>query len=246
MKCAALFLLLFALATPAFAAEHVHWSYHGEGGPAHWGDIEPGFAACKAGAMQSPIDLAAANAGAAVTVEIAYKPVPLQILHNGHTVQFNVENGSAITLHGTRYTLLQVHFHTPSEHLTGGATYPLEAHFVHMSEAGALAVIGILFAEGAENRALAPLFRHLPMHESPATAHADASVDLAAILPSDRGLYRYMGSLTTPPCSEGVNWMVMKAAVPASKAQINALHKAMGDNARPVQKPGNRLIVEPK
>lgn len=245
MKRLAVFLAAATLAGPAVAADHAHWGYHGDMGPGHWGDADPAFAACKSGTMQSPIDIGAANERANIDVTVAYRPVPLTVLHNGHTVQFNVDNGSVVTLAGKEFKLLQVHFHTPSEHADRGVAYPLEAHFVHKSADGQLAVIGVLFTVGAENTALGPVLAHLPMAETPPTTHADSVVDLAAILPSDRRLVRYQGSLTTPPCSEGVNWMVMRNSVTASKAQIDTLHQAMGDNARPIQAPGNRLIVAP-
>lgn len=231
---------------PALASGPAHWGYHGEDGPAHWGELDPAFGACKAGQMQSPIDLGKANEKADVTVAIDYKAVPLSVLHNGHTVQFNVDNGSAITLAGQSYKLLQVHFHTPSEHHMAGIAYPLEAHFVHKSDAGTLAVIGVMIQVGGENAALKPLIANLPMTTTPVHTVDGVTMDPAALLPEKHALVRYMGSLTTPPCSEGVNWMVMTQAVSASKAQIDALAKAMGDNARPLQMPGHRLIVEPK
>jgi len=237
---------LLAFSPSASASGAAHWGYHGEGGPAHWGDLDHAFQACKAGAMQSPIDLSSANTQAVVGVSVDYKPVALNVLHNGHTVQFNVDNGSTAMVGGKPFKLLQVHFHTPSEHVDKGTPYPLEAHFVHKSDDGKLAVIGVFFVPGAENKALTPLFAHLPTKEAAAQSFADAMIDPAAVLPADRKMVRYMGSLTTPPCSEGVNWMVMKAPVTASKAQIEALHQAMGDNARPAQAPGNRLIVAPE
>ena len=196
--------------------------------------------------MQSPIDLGAANERATVQVQVSYKPVPLTVLHNGHTVQFNVDNGSAITLAGISYKLLQVHFHTPSEHKDHGVSYPLEAHFVHKSDQGALAVIGVLFKPGAPSKALEPLLAHLPTTQTPPVTYDKASMHFEGLLPAKRQLVRYMGSLTTPPCSEGVNWMVMQDTMTASQAQIDQLAKAMGDNARPLQAPDHRLIVAPK
>jgi len=231
----------------ALAAEGhaVHWTYQGHGGPAEWGELSPDYHACKVGAMQSPIDLKSANVSADVSIKTDYKPVELEILHNGHTVQFNVGNGSTLTTHGKTFSLLQVHFHTPSEHVADGKPYPLEAHFVHKADDGALAVIGVFYKEGKDNSALKAVFDNLPMHETEA-AKKGVTIDPSKMLPAKTDFYRYMGSLTTPPCSEGVNWFVVRTPDEASKAQIDAIHEAMGSNARPAQAPNNRLIVEPQ
>lgn len=221
------------------------WGYEGPGGPRNWGELSAEYALCKTGRAQSPIDLAEANAAAAITISTAYRPAALTVLNNGHTVQFDIANGSALTSGGKVFALVQVHFHTPSEHAIGGRTFPLEAHFVHLSAAGQLAVIGVMIVEGEANPALAALLRHLPLQESAPQTYPGTMIDPNALMPADRGLYRYMGSLTTPPCSEGVNWHVMATPVSASKAQIEALGKAMRSNARPVQTANDRLIVGP-
>ncbi|MGE0255184.1 MAG: carbonic anhydrase [Alphaproteobacteria bacterium] len=238
-----------ALALAAAAAQasgtKAKWSYEGPGGPQHWGDLDAEYALCKAGKAQSPIDLADANVMAGVTIATDYRPLPLTVLHNGHTVQFNVGNGSTLTSGGKSFDLVQVHFHAPTEHAMGGRTFPLEAHFVHQSAAGKLAVIGVMIVEGAANPALAALLRHLPMQEMAAKTYPETVIDPAGLMPAQRDLFRYMGSLTTPPCSEGVNWHVMAATITASAAQIEMLAKAMGANARPVQAANDRLIVAP-
>lgn len=229
----------------AFASETKHWTYGGETGPERWGELAVEYALCGTGRMQSPIDLVA-NAQGAVAVALNYKPVPLTVLNNGHTVQFNVANGGKLEAAGIDHELLQVHFHAPSEHTLGGKAFPAEAHFVHKAADGALAVVGVLIVEGEEHRALAPLFAHLPEHRADPKTHAGVTIDLAAVLPKSRELYRYMGSLTTPPCSEGVHWHVLKEPVALSKAQIERLSRAMGHtNARPVQQPFSRLVVAP-
>ena len=236
----------FLLPLPAQAAgDGVHWGYTGHEGPAHWGELSPDYALCKDGRMQSPVDLASATTRADVRVNIAYRPVPLTVLHNGHTVQFNVDNGSAITLHGKSFKLLQVHFHTPSEHTVAGKAHALEAHFVHAAGDGALAVIGVFFGAGGENAALTGLIRHVPMEAAKPRSVAGVTMNPRAILPRAPQFYRYMGSLTTPPCSEGVNWLVVEALANASAAQIAALRQAMGANARPSQPANNRLLIEP-
>lgn len=222
-----------------------HWGYEGHAGPEHWGELSPEYKTCGEGKAQSPVDLADANASGDVKVDFNYSPADLEILHNGHTVQFNVANGSAMTSEGKTFTLAQVHFHTPSEHPISGKPYAMEAHFVHKAADGQLGVVGVFFNEGASNAALKDVFANLPKHETEATKVAGAKVDLRAILPASPTFYRYMGSLTTPPCSEGVNWFVAKEPVEASAAEIAAMTAAFGHNARPAQQAHDRKIQKP-
>ncbi len=243
-------LALFAgctLAASAFAADgtHPHWTYEGAEGPESWGTLSPDFTACADGAMQSPIDLSATNAEGAVTISTSYAPVPLTVLNNGHTVQMNAGDAGTLVSGGVEYKLLQVHFHTPSEHVIDGKHAPLEAHFVHQSDDGRLAVLGVMIVEGAENPTLTELFRHLPTKEAEAVTYDDVTIDFNGLLPADKTIFRYMGSLTTPPCSEGVNWHLLAKPVEASDRQIGGLEAVMGENNRPVQPLGNRLLVGP-
>jgi len=232
-------------ASPAFATEKgIHWGYSGHEGPAHWGNLAKDFETCKVGKMQSPIDLSSANVTGDIKVKTKYRPVELEILNNGHTVQFNVGNGSKMKAFDKSYELLQIHFHTPSEHIKDGKPYPMEAHFVHKAKDGALAVIGVLYVEGQENEALKPIIANLPMEPSKPTKKS-VKVDATDFLPDHKNFTRYMGSLTTPPCSEGVNWHVVNSPVEASAEQIATMHEALGMNARPAQDINNRLVVEP-
>jgi len=232
-------------AHPAPAHGKAHWTYEGESGPEHWGEMSAEFAACSAGRVQSPIDVALVSAKGGRSFTATYRAVPLQVLHNGHTVQFNTEGGGELVLNGVTFELLQVHFHTPSEHVVSGNRAPLEAHLVHKSAGGALAVIGVFIVPGAENAALAALMEHLPERETPATDYPFTMIDAAGLLPADRSFTWYLGSLTTPPCSEGVNWHVLSAPVTASEDQIARLGRAMGRNARPPQDLHGRLVVAP-
>lgn len=237
-------LALAAAGAPA-AADKPKWGYEGPFGPAQWGKLGADHALCGTGRAQSPIDLASANAEASVVISTDYRPDTLTVLNDGHTVQFNIGNGSTLVAGGMTFELVQVHFHTPAEHAIGDRTFPLEAHFVHRSATGQLAVIGVMVVAGEANPSLAALLRHLPMRESTAQTHPDTVIDPNGLMPADHGLFRYMGSLTTPPCSEGVHWHVMAATVTASTAQIEMLGRAMGSNARPVQAANDRLIVAP-
>lgn len=223
------------------------WSYEGEHGPARWGSLSPDYATCDTGRAQSPIDLGAAAPGSPPRVVVEYKPLPLTILNNGHTVQVNVGNGSRVTIDGKPFELLQFHFHTPSEHVIGGKAYPAEVHFVHRAADGELAVIGAFLDGSAGSRALAEVVAYAPDRKGAAWTYSWVTVDPAAIMPAPRSFWSYGGSLTTPPCSEGVRWMVQKAPLPLSRAHIAALSTAMGgNNARPPQPVNGRTVTAPR
>jgi carbonic anhydrase len=220
-----------------------HWSYGGADGPEHWGALSAAFAACSHGAMQSPIDLNAGFTVATLSHAFDYKPSALNIVHNGHTVQANYAPGSSMTVQGKVYDLLQFHFHAPSEHAIGGHRAPMEVHLVHQSADGELAVLGIMMNEGAANEALAGAWSKMPMHETAAADHGDVMVDAAALLPATGRYYHYKGSLTTPPCSEGVRWFVLQTPITVSTEQIAKFVEAAAPNARPLQPINKRLVV---
>lgn len=223
------------------------WDYEGSDGPSGWAKLSPEFAACGTGRHQSPIDLVEAEKPSSpLSIAINYKPLPLTILHNGHTVEVVVENGSTMTLDGKTFDLLQFHFHTPSEHTVGGKRFDAEVHFVHRSADGQLAVIGVFVADGAENPALAEVIAHTPPQKTAAHTFAEAVINPRDILPSLTEFWIYDGSLTTPPCTEGVRWMVERVTAPMSQQHIDILSKAMGDNARPIQPINDRHVVTPK
>jgi carbonic anhydrase len=225
--------------TPADA--HPHWGYTADDGPAAWGHLSPEFAACASGTSQSPIDLTGATVASLPSLGLVMDPVPLALENNGHTVQQNVPPGSILEVGGQRYALVQFHVHHPSEHTVNGQTFPLEIHFVHRAEDGRLAVVGVFVQEGAASTALAPFFDHLPAHAGERSEAATSLVP-AAMLPADRTYFNYSGSLTAPPCSEGVAWYVMKAPVTASSAQIAAFSAVFPLNARPVEPRGKRSL----
>lgn len=240
-----LFTSVAALAATFALPAAAQWDYGPEGGPDAWGDLAPEYAACGAGRMQSPIDLGEANAVGDIKISVDYVPGPLTVSNKGKTVQADFAPGSSMTSGGTVFPLVQVHFHTPSEHAIDGERYPLTAHFVHATEAGRLAVLGIMFAEGAANPDLQKILDAVPAEASVPRRIAGVTLDPNAMLPESIAVYRYMGSLTTPPCSEGVNWHVVKAPMTASAGQIVAFQALMNDNARPVLPINNRLVVAP-
>lgn len=219
-----------------------HWSYGGKDGPAHWGELSSRYSVCAAGTQQSPIDLTAAVSARLAPVEVAYKAIRPRVVNNGHTIQVNCDPGSGIHLDGEAYALLQFHFHHPSEHLIDGKSRAMEVHFVHQSKKGGLAVLGVMIRPGAENRVLAPIWAAMPQKAGPEVA-APGPVNQVDLLPGG-GIYRYQGSLTTPPCSEIVVWTVYKRSVEASPAQIAAFSKLFPMNARPALKPHRRYVLE--
>jgi carbonic anhydrase len=235
--------LALAACAPVAEAEHPHWAYEGEGGPAHWGELDEAYEACAVGLEQSPIDLNGADLEDLSNITFHYQPSQVNILNNGHTIQVNYDEGSYIEVNGERYDLLQFHFHMPSEHTVAGLSYAGELHLVHQNAAGALAVVGIFLDSGAENLALAPVWAHLPAEESEAHASGD-TVDAASFLPANQQTFRYPGSLTTPPCSEGVSWFVMAEPIQLAPSQLDQFTAIISSNNRPVQALGERELTE--
>jgi carbonic anhydrase len=223
-----------------------HWAYEGEAGPEHWAELSPKYEKCGTGTRQTPIDLASSEVVpmGLEDVEFQYATAEASVVNNGHTVQVNVAEGNAIVLDGVSYGLAQFHFHTPSEHTIDGASYPLELHLVHKDASGNLAVVGVMLEKGEKNPVLSQVWgKSLPKSEGKEVA-LKSPIDLNALLPSDRAAYRYLGSLTTPPCSEGVKWIVMKSSVTMTTKQIAAFKKLFPMNARPLQPINARSIVE--
>lgn len=220
----------------------IHWSYEGEGGPENWGELDASYSACLEGSKQSPIDIAGAKVADLPDLEFGYAPMTGAVINNGHTIQVDLKAGDTLKLGGATYNLAQFHFHGPSEHTIGGKNYPLEAHFVHKDATGRLAVVGVLIGEGAENKAFASVLAHLPEKEN-TPVELTEPLDLKAMLPAVQATYRYEGSLTTPPCSEGVAWNLMAQPITMSKAQITAITSHFAEpNNRPTQQLGSREL----
>lgn len=236
--------LLLATGFSAQASDqHAHWSYSGEHGAKQWGDMEPGFAECKLGKQQSPIDIRGVVKAELPTIGFDYKQSSAEVVNNGHTIQVNLAAGGSVMLDSGEYKLLQFHFHTPSEERIKGKAYPMVAHLVHKNAEGMLAVVAVLFKQGKENAALKAAFSALPAKEGASTV-LEGGINAADILPAKRNYYKFVGSLTTPPCSEGVRWQVLKQPVELSRAQIAAFQKLYKMNARPVQPLNGRRIEE--
>ncbi len=227
---------------------HDHWGYTGSAGPEHWGELKQEFVACKTGTRQSPIDInltqsLPANLG---DIKFDYQSISPEVLNNGHTIQVNYSKGSSITVADREFELAQFHFHTPSENTVNGKAYDMEMHLVHKNINGELAVVGVFFKQGKQNAELEKLWRRLPEHSGGKQTLSDTSLSVADLLPQDRAYTHFNGSLTTPPCSEGVNWFVVKEPVEASAEQIARISAIIGNNARPVQKLNNRFVLSQK
>ena len=224
-------------------AHAAHWSYEGEGGPASWGAMKPEFAKCASGTRQSPIDI---REGIKVQLDLVpfdYKPSAFRVIDNGHTVQVNVAPGNSIEVMGRRYELAQFHFHRPSEERIDGRQFDRVVHLVHKDPEGRLAVVAVLLERGSAQPVVQKIWNNLPLEKGEEVPARD-TLDLGALLPSERSYFTYMGSLTTPPCSEGVLWMVMKQPVTISPEQIGIFARLYPMNARPIQSAAGRLIKE--
>lgn len=231
-----------AMAETKHAEHAAHWSYAGPGAAEHWGDLKPEYSACKDGREQSPIDISTVTITSLPAIEFNYQPSPLEVVNNGHTVQVNYAPGSYIQVGDKRYDLLQFHFHSPSEHTIGGKEFDLVAHFVHKAEDGQLGVVGVVFRDGGANNALSKVWLNMPEKAGTTVKSADIRVNAADFLPRDFTYFNYSGSLTTPPCSEGVNWMVLATPNTVSKQQVKAFTDLFPHSARPVQPLNGRVV----
>jgi carbonic anhydrase len=239
--------LLAALATAPFTASGEnahHWSYKGHSGPAHWAGLEHEYASCGGGREQSPIDIrdTAAQKGPLPAIAFGYQPVPLKIIDNGHTIQVNYAPGSFMEVGGRRYELQQFHFHKPSEEAVNGRRADMVAHLVHKDEQGRLAVVAVLLNAGQVNPMVATLWNNLPAKKGSEVDVGGVQVNAADLLPTDHAYYTFAGSLTTPPCSEGVTWFVLKKPGTLSAGEIGRFGSSYPMNARPVQPLNGRMV----
>jgi carbonic anhydrase len=230
---------------PAFAEEHhgaPHWTYDGATGPTHWSELEESNGSCKLGKEQSPIDIpsGAAQKAALAPIKASYTASAGELVNNGHTIQVNLTNGGGMSAQTGEYKIVQFHFHTPSEEKIDGKNTAMVAHLVHKNASGNLGVIAVLIKEGRENAALKGIFSALPAHEG--KAPLAQPFDVSTMLPASLTYYSFKGSLTTPPCSEGVAWHVLKQPIEMSHDQIAAFQKVFKMNARPVQPLNGRQI----
>ncbi len=225
----------------AAQADEKHWTYSGHGGPSEWGALSPEFATCKRGKNQSPIDIRGAKAADLPAIKFDYKPSPLKVIDNGHTIQVNYAPGSSMEVGGTRYELVQFHFHKPSEEKIDGKSHAMVAHFVHKTPEGKLAVVAVLLDKDGANGLIDSIWKNLPKEKEKEVA-TNVTIDATNLLPENKGYYRFQGSLTTPPCSEEVIWLVLKTPVKIGDDEIAAFGKIYPMNARPTQPLNGRAV----
>ncbi|WP_431258938.1 carbonic anhydrase [Roseateles chitinivorans] len=234
-------------AKPAVAASGAKsstpWSYTGDGAPDKWGQLQPEFRQCAIGTRQSPIDLRDTIKVDQERIQFDYKPSSFSVVDNGHTIQVNVAPGNGLTIMGRRYELQQFHFHRPSEERINGRQYDMVAHLVHKDAAGKEATVAVLLERGQDQALIQTVWNHLPLERGD-TYTAPVPIDLTQLLPKDQGYFSYMGSMTTPPCTEGVLWLVLRQPVQVSSQQISVFSHLYPMNARPLQAPSGRLIKE--
>lgn len=221
----------------------VHWSYAGEGAPANWSKLRPDYATCGNGKRQSPIDIRDGIRVDLEPIKFDYKPTQFRIIDNGHTIQVDVGAGSTISVMGRQFELVQLHFHRPAEERINGKAYDMVVHLVHKDLDNHLAVVAVLLEKGSENPLIQTLWNNLPL-EVGQDVVPSVAIDLNGLLPENRDYWTYMGSLTTPPCTEDVLWMVLKQPLQVSSEQVSIFSRLYRNNARPVQPSNDRLIKE--
>ena len=224
----------------------IHWAYEGEGGPQAWGRLKPEFETCAAGKRQSPIHIESASTlqGPAEPLTLNYWASNGTVVNNGHTIQVDVDGDNSMTVRGTTYKLLQFHFHLPSEERINYKSFAMVAHLVHKSQDGQLAVLAVLIDPGAANSLMEKVWTYMPLDSGDKVRMPVGLIDINEFLPKDKRYFQFMGSLTTPPCTEGVLWLVMKNPSQLSEEQIAVFSRFYRNNARPIQPQNTRVIKE--
>jgi carbonic anhydrase len=244
-------LVLLSVPVVAAPAEHKvddahHWSYSGAGGPEHWSELDPQFAACNTGKYESPIDIKQATGADLPALQFKYGATPASVVDNGHTVMVTYAAGSTLTVGDKKYELKQFHFHHPSEEAIDGRHADMVVHLVHADGDGHLAVVAVMLMRGATNRVLSQIKSKVPAEKEHSAALEERSLNAKDLLPQSLGYYSFPGSLTTPPCSEGVSWYVLKTPVEIAPAELQWFAKLYPSNARPLQPLHGRTILETK
>jgi carbonic anhydrase len=221
-----------------------HWSYEGANGPEHWARVKPEFNICAIGKRQSPVHIQESGTlqGPAEPLQFDYRPTGGSVVNNGHTIQVDLEPGNTLSVRGTSYELLQFHFHHPSEERVNHRGFAMVAHLVHRSHEGQLAVVAVLIDPGAANGLIHKVWTHMPLDSGDRVPLPAGLIDLRELLPADQRYYQFMGSLTTPPCTEGVLWNVLKSPVTVSREQLKLFSQIFPNNARPVQALNGRAV----
>lgn len=238
------------LSTTLLAGVHgTKWGYTGHEGPENWGNLDPKNFMCKDGRNQSPVnissDVIVTTTKGLDKIKFSYTTEAAEVINNGHTVQVNVKPGSSIEVDGTQFDLKQFHFHTPSENQIEGKHFPLEAHFVHVSENGQLAVVALMFEDGAENTLIKKVWDQMSSNAGEIKGCGVSAAKARDFLPKNKDYYRFDGSLTTPPCSEGVRWLVLQNYSHVNQEQVAKFKEIMhGNDNRPIQPINARKVLK--
>lgn len=222
---------------------HAAWSYEGDNAAAYWGTLDEAYALCAEGKSQSPINISKFLQEDVPDILPAYTPSPLHVVNNGHTIGVHFAQGSGFRANNVNYNLHHAHFHTPSEHYLDGAPYPMEVHFVHKTQGGTLGVIGVMMKVGAHNKVIEGIWQNAPIQSGGEKKVESVEISAADLMPESLDYYKYDGSLTTPPCTEGVQWHVMKEPIEISETQLKAFQALFPVNARPVQPLNGRIVT---
>ncbi|MBK7000470.1 MAG: carbonic anhydrase family protein [Rhodoferax sp.] len=232
-------------------AGEAHWAYEGENGPQTWARLKAEFSVCGMGKRQSPINIESGTTlqGPAEPVQFSYTPSSATVVNNGHTIQVDVQGDNSITVRGSTYRLVQFHFHTPSEEQINARRFPMVAHLVHKNAEGQLAVVAVLLDTGGtggngNNMLIDKVWTYMPLDNGDRVRMPPGLLNLYELLPSDPRYYQFMGSLTTPPCTEGVLWIVFKQPATISQNQYRLFTQIYANNARPVQALNGRAVRE--
>jgi carbonic anhydrase len=220
------------------------WTYAGNTGPDKWGSLGYQYATCSLGKRQSPIDIRRTVKADLASIKFAYKAVPLSIVDNGHSIRVDTPDAGSMLIDGESYELVQLDFHKPSEEKINGKVYEMSAQLTHQSKSGKLAVLVILFEAGKEQGLIRTLWTHLPLEQEKPVTRADIKIDPTLLLPAKQNYIAFQGSLTTPPCTEGVLWLILKTPIQLSKEQLSSFASVYKNNVRPVQPSNNRVIKE--
>jgi carbonic anhydrase len=231
-------------AAPQAHGGEVHWDYVGEHGPAQWGQMKPEYGTCASGKRQSPVHIEETSAlqGPAEPLQFRYGPSGGSVVNNGHTIQVDVEGENTLTVRGSTYKLLQFHFHHPAEEKINHKGFSMVAHLVHRNEQGQLGVVAVLIDPGTANPLVHKVWTHMPLDVNDRVRLPAGLIDLNELLPQDQRYYMLMGSLTTPPCTEGVLWMVLKQPATVSRDQLRLFAQLFPMNARPIQALNGRVV----
>ena len=222
------------------------WGYEGANGPANWANVQPGFGTCATGERQSPVHIQSTDTlqGPAEALQFDYLPSGGSVVNNGQTIQVDLDGSNTLTVRGTAYRLVEFHFHHPAEEKVNGKGFAMVAHLVHQSAQGQLATLAVLIEPGEANALIDKVWTHMPLEVKDRVALPADLLDMKQLLPTDQRYYQYLGSLTTPPCTEGVLWIVMKQPMTVSPEQLRLFAQLFPMNARPTQPLHGRVVRE--